>query len=152
MILNQSLDDIFDSDSLKFFPPLILSDVTTKDGQIQQEYDKQRTDFLNSKKYIVLSDSIMIFDSLNNKNKPIATLLPVMNRYYYLTLKSKINNIEKGSKILAQLSIITLVVNNLRYKVNVIYKVDCKNAEYGGWKGEKILYKSNKKWIIEDKS
>jgi hypothetical protein len=152
MIINQSTSNIISGDSLRFFPPMILSD-ELNDGILikaeKQKYENNKTTYLATQKYIILPDSILITDSLGRHLKKIHTPIPVINRFYKFILNSNLNDLKKDYKILVQFSMIKIVLNDSKTSANLSYDLKCLGAENGGWNGNISLYKPDNNWIIK---
>jgi hypothetical protein len=151
-IVSKSIEKIIGCDSLRFFPPLILSDGATdsENDILRAKYNKLRSDYLKIQKYLVIPDSATI----DYGKKRIAEVIVInelsSKRFYDLLETSKLNQSPKSLAIIANITQINIQLSDSKDKAKVSYRLRCKLAEGGGWAGELRLYKDNKEWFVEN--
>ena len=152
-IISVSIEKIIGCDSLRFFPPLILSDEATdsENNITRANYDKLKRDYLNIQKYVVIPDSATIDYGKKRKAEVIVVNELSLKRFYDFLEISKMNQSPKSLSILANITQLNIQLSDSKDKAKVTYMLRCKGAEGGGWAGELRLHKDNKKWFVENK-
>ena len=152
LILSKSIEKIIGTDSLRFFPPLFLSDGASdsENNQTRKKYEKQKIDYLKVQKYIGLPDSVTVECCKTRKIERIDTAQLSLKRFYRFTSDSKTTTEFRNPTILASITRITIKINDSKNSAKVIYKIRSSHAEFGGWTGELTLAKIDNNWTVKE--